>query len=169
MIIVVGPPGGGMSEVGAALAREGLQVVDAVDLLHSAGDPQELALTGRLAEAERTAALTALEQDYDVAVLDSGALGNAEGDERGAQVRERITALVAGGAMKVMCDADSKILLKRCGMDVPRIAALGAPRATFLTQLRDRRPLYEADAVRVDTTDADWERVAHEILAFRSH
>ncbi len=168
MIILVGPPGTGVRELVTIFESRGRTTVDSDRLAEEReGMPlSDLAISGgptRYAEAERDAALAALDSGADIVVLGSGALGNAEGDDRGAAVRARIDQAIAAGATKVFLTAAPKQLLDRSGLNVPRSVAIGSPRSMYLTQLKARSPLYEADAAVVDTTDGDWEALADQI------
>lgn len=169
MIILVGPPGNGAQDIVSVLEARGKTVIDSDRLVEEReGMPLgDLAISRgpeKYAEAERAAALEALESDADIVVLSSGALGNAADDERGREVREKLDSRVEAGAKKVFLTASPKQLLNRSGLNVPRSVAIGSPRSLYLTQFKARSPLYEANAVTVDTSDEDWEALADEVL-----
>lgn len=166
MLIVVGPPGCWAREAGAVLAAR-MSVADSDQLLEDqlGGTMADLVLTGHPTRDEtRQASLDALDSGADIVILGSAALGNREGDM--AQVHARIDELRRSGAVKVFLDASPRVLMARCGMDVARPASLGAPRAMFLSQLKERTPAYARDAERIDTTDMTIEQIA-DALALR--
>ncbi|WP_182354729.1 shikimate kinase [Flaviflexus huanghaiensis] len=170
MIILVGPPGSGAHEIVAVLEQRGRTVVDSDRLVEEREGMllASLAISGgpeKYAEAERAAAIAALDSGADIVVLGSGALGNAAGDERGAEVRERVDKALAEGAKKVYLTASAKKLLDRSGLNVPRSVAIGSPRSMYLTQLKARSSLYEGDALEIDTSEEDWEALADQIDA----
>lgn len=170
MIVIVGPPGSGVENLIDVFKARGksIAISDAI-IEQQQGIPlSEIAIShgpARYAEAEREASLTALSSDADIVILGSGALGNTEGDERGAAVRKRLDEVISTGAKKVFLTASPKMLMNRAGLNVPRSVAIGSPRSMYLTQMRDRRPMYESGAVTIDTTEEDWGRLADEILA----
>lgn len=169
MIVIVGPPGNGVENLIEIFEARGKTIAmsDAI-IEEQQGIPlSELAIThgpARYAEAEQQASLAALGSDADIVILGSGALGNAEGDERGAAVRAKLDEVVSAGAKKVFLTASPKALMNRAGLNVPRSVAIGSPRSMYLTQMRGRIPMYESDAVTIDTSQEDLEALADEIL-----
>lgn len=165
MIILVGPVGSGAHELANELSGRGLTVADANKHVEekSGLSLSDISIT-RGAEvynkAERESSLAALESGKDVVVLSSGALGNSLEDEKGTEVRAKISELVASGATKYFLTAEAKVLMERAGLNVPRSVAIGSPRSTFLTQLKAREAVYAAEAEKVDTSSGDWEALA---------
>ncbi|MBM9434200.1 shikimate kinase [Flaviflexus equikiangi] len=169
MIILVGPPGNGVDEIVRVLDGRGLTITQSTDLVEEREGMSlaDIAITrgpAHYAQAEQDAALAALSAPCDVVVLGSGALGNREGDDRGRAVRERVAELVAEGATKVFLTAGAKELMNRSGLNVPRSLAIGSPRSMYLTQLKDRTPLYEEHATTLDTSSGDWEALADRLV-----
>lgn len=162
MIILVGPPGCGGDEICAHIG--GVSTDSYIAEQHGMPLDELFDQGADVAQIQEESALAVLDTE-EIVLLGSGVLGNHEGDERGAAVRERVSELVAHGATKIWLDAEPKALLARSGLDVPRSVGLGAPRAMFLSQYKKRVPLYSADAVRIDTTDFDVADIGERILA----
>lgn len=149
MIIVVGPPGSWAREAATHLDLEVIDTEKVIEERHGA-PMSELILMRNVRDEERQVALEALASDGDVVVLGSGVLGNRVGDA--PELERALDEAIDAGAIKVFLDADPRVLMNRCGMDVLRPASLGAPRAMFLSMLKERLPLYEKSAVRIDTS-----------------
>lgn len=161
-VVLVGPPGGGKSTVGAAVAeRLGVGFVDTDELVAQRGGAPVGELIVDLGEdgfrsLERQVVADALGSDGVIA-LGSGAV------EQAVEALERYTA--AGGTV-VLLDVTMAAGVPRVGLNAPRSVALGNARTQFAAMAAARRPLYErvAGAV-VDTSSLAVEQVVEAVIA----
>jgi shikimate kinase len=161
-VVLVGPPGGGKSTVGAVVA-ERLEVpfVDTDTLVAERGGAPVGELMVDLGEEgfralEGEVVTDALGTD-GVLALGSGAV------EAAIPLLERYAR--AGGSV-VLLDVSMSAGVPRVGLNVPRSVALGSARAQFAAMAAARRPVYERVAgTVVDTSSLTVEQVAEEVLA----
>jgi shikimate kinase len=149
-IVLIGPPTAGKSSVGALLATQlGVPFADTDTLVAAAAekpvgdifvDDGELVFR----EFERGAVARALE-----AVKPAGgvlALGS------GAVLDPDVRRMLAG-QLVVYLEAEFATVVKRTGMDRPRVVIPGNPRGQLRAMLAERRPVYADLAVITVSTD----------------
>ncbi len=157
-IVLVGPPTAGKSSIGALLAAEfGVVFADTDALVAKAADKPVGDIfvdDGELVfrELERGAVARGLESfgpAGGVLALGSGAV--LDPDVRRMIARRFVVYLEAGFATVV----------KRTGMDRPRVVIPGNPRGMLRAMLEERRPIYtDMAALTVSTDDMTPEEVA---------
>lgn len=167
-VVLVGPPGSGVSTVGAALARrEGLGFVDlAAVTARRLGVGEDIALVAVGEEtyrgAESTEAMRALDEARKVpavVALGSGCLADA-------QVREALGQLRADGGAVVALTATTRVLATRNGLDAPRSIAFGTVRHEFgLMAARREASCREVAATVVDTSTTTIDEAATQVLS----
>ncbi len=158
--VLIGPPGAGKSAVGPLLAaRLGVEFRDTdADVGAAAGKPvgDIFIENGEPAfrELERKAASSALREHHGVLALGSGAVLDP-GIQQSLQ-----------GLPVVYLVADFGTVVRRIGLDRPRVVIPGNPRGRLRAMLEERRPLYERlAAVTVQTDDYDPDELAEQIAA----
>jgi shikimate kinase len=166
VVVLIGPPGAGKSAVGplvADLLKVPFRDTDA-DVARAAGKPVGDIFVedgeDRFRELERAAVLTALGEQAagtgpgEVLALGSGAVSDPD-------VRELLAGLPV-----VHLSASFGTVVRRIGMDRPRVVVPGNPRGRLRAMLAERLPLYqELAAVTVDTDDLDPDEVAAQVAA----
>jgi len=160
-LVLVGPPGGGKSAVGAVVAEQlGVEFHDTDEMVAGRGGAPVGELIVDLGEdrfraLEREVVADALSSD-GVLALGSGAV------EQAAEILERYAA--AGGTV-VLLDVSMAAGVPRVGLNVPRSVALGSARAQFAAMAAARRPLYERVAgTIIDTSSLTVEQVAEAVV-----
>jgi len=161
-VVLIGPPGAGKSAVGPLVADLlGVPFRDTdSDVARSAGKPVGDIFVEdgeeRFRELERAAVTSALGEQAAGEVL---ALGS------GAVSDEGVRQLLAGLPV-VYLSASFGTLVKRIGMDRPRVVVPGNPRGRLRAMLNERLPLYQGlAAVTVETDDLDPDELAAQIAA----
>ena len=166
-MVLIGPPGAGKSAVGPLVANLlGVPFRDTdADVAQAAGKPVGDIFVEdgeeRFRELERAAVTSALGEK---AAGDAGevlALGS------GAVSDEGVRQLLAGlPVVVVYLSASFGTLVKRIGMDRPRVVVPGNPRGRLRAMLNERLPLYQGLAhVTVETDDLDPDELAAQIVA----
>jgi shikimate kinase len=166
LVVLIGPPGAGKSSVGPLVAaRLGVEFRDTdADVGAAAGKPVSDIFIENGEEAfrelERAAVASALAQDSALhtrgGVL---ALGS------GAVLDGGVVPLLAGLPV-VYLSARFGTLVRRVGLDRPRVVVPGNPRGRLRAMLDTRLPLYQRlAAVTVETDDLDPDELAAEIAA----
>lgn len=167
IIVLIGPPAGGVSSVGAALARQtGWRYTDLGELLaQRLGVPAELAIVNvgeqryREEEARLVRELLSSAQPGDILGLGSGFLDDVP-------AVDAVRAAQEAGALVVAVSAELRALATRNGLDVPRSVALGPVNHAFTLFLRDREARMRELADRwVETDGRDPQECAQQILA----
>jgi shikimate kinase len=147
LVVLVGPPGALVAEVGRELGRRlGVGVRDTDDeVAAAAGKPVADVFVddGEAAfrDLERAAVMTALAEHDGVLVLGSGAL-----------VDPRTEQALAGRTVAFL-DVSVAEAARRLGFSGPRPAGIGNPRAQWLRLMEGRRPVYERLATVTVPTD----------------
>ncbi|MFT0847110.1 shikimate kinase [Actinomycetaceae bacterium L2_0104] len=181
LLVLIGPPGALVAEVAGELSHR-------LSIPYADSEQAIATLTGRSAEQisvqgseeqlrgiERDVALAFLNDlsadDARILALGSGSLGNTRADAEFAPVRTRLADLREQGAFVVHLSGDLATLVRRTGLDGPRIAAVSSPRRIFFTQMSTRGPLYEEmSSFTVDTSGLDVGEVTDAVLAaWRDH
>lgn len=166
LIVLLGPPAGGVSSVGTALAAlSGRRYVDLGELLvQQLNAPAELTLVSvgeqryREEESRLVRELLASAQPGDILGLGSGFLDDA-------LVVDAVRAAQESGALVVAVSAELRTLATRNGLDVPRSVALGPVNHSFTLFLREREAqLRELADLWVDTDGRDPQECAQQIL-----
>jgi shikimate kinase len=160
LVVLIGPPGAGKSAVGPLVADLlGVPFRDTdSDVARAAGKPVGDIFVEdgeeRFRELERAAVTSALGEQAAGEVL---ALGS------GAVSDEGVRQLLAGLPV-VYLSASFGTLVKRIGMDRPRVVVPGNPRGRLRAMLNERLPLYQGlAAVTVETDDLDPDELAAQI------
>lgn len=161
-IVLVGPLGSGRTSVGAALSeRLGIDLVETEDLVsRELGLPfDEAVLSASPDELSRTIEREALRQlgrdgsDRVVTLLPSAATGSV------------IAATAEAGAPTVWLTASLAELARRSGLNAPRAAGLGQPRAMFAQMVRQLEESYAPlSPVEFSTEARSAQSVAIEII-----
>lgn len=163
-LVLVGPPGALVAEVAALLSeRHQMPYVTTDDVIEAVtGTPiSDVAVYGGaddMRTLERSVAVALLHdlEDGRILALGSGCLGQSVADEFFAPVRTELVRARDEGAVVVHLTGDFSALVRRVGLDGPRIASVSSPRKIFYQQLQVRTPLYAAVAsYTVDTTGLD--------------
>lgn len=167
IVVLLGPPAGGVSSVGAALARQtGRRYMDLGELLaQRLGFPAELAIVSvgeqryREEESRLARELLASAQPGDILGLGSGFFDDAS-------TVKAVRAAQEAGALVVAVSAELRTLATRNGLDVPRSVALGPVNHAFTLFLRDREArMREVVELWVQTDGRDPQECAQQILA----
>ncbi len=170
LLVLVGPPGALVAEVAGALSeRLSVPYADseqAIALL-TGSTAEEISVHGseeQLRVTEREVSLAFLNDvsagDRRILALGSGSLGNSRSDGDFAPVRTRLGELREQGACVVHLTGDLATLVRRTGLDGPRIAAVSSPRRIFFTQMSTRNPLYQqAATATIDTSGQEIQEV----------
>jgi len=166
LVVLIGPPGAGKSEVGPLVAaRLGVEFRDTdAEVGAAAGKPVSDIFIENGEEAfrelEREAAARAL--DAHGALREHGgvlALGS------GAVLDDQIGRLLEGLPV-VYLSADFATIARRVGLDRPRVVIPGNPRGRLRAMLEERHRLYQRlAAVTVETDDLDPGELADQIAA----
>jgi shikimate kinase len=166
LVVLIGPPGAGKSAVGPLLAdRLGVEFRDTdADVGAAAGKPVSDIFIENGEEAfralERTAvtsALGALRASGGGGVL---ALGS------GAVLDAGVQSELDQQATVVYLSADFGTVVRRIGLDRPRVVIPGNPRGRLRAMLDERDAIYrQLAAVTVPTDDLDPDELADEIAA----
>jgi shikimate kinase len=165
-VVLIGPPGAGKSAVGPLVADLlGVPFRDTdAEVAAAAGKPVGDIFVEdgeeRFRELERAAVTSALsEQEAGAARGEVLALGSGAVSDSGAQ------QLLAGLPV-VYLSASFGTLVRRIGMDRPRVVVPGNPRGRLRAMLNERLPLYQRlAAVTVETDDLDLDELAAQIAA----
>jgi shikimate kinase len=158
-VVLVGPPGAELDEVGALLgALLGLPVratdadveaaagASVADIFVTSGEPA-------FRELERAAAAAALAGHHGVLVLGSGA------------VMDPLTQAGLAGHTVVFLDVELPEAARRLGFNRERPVAIGSPRSQWLKLMEHRRPVYRRLAtVTVPTDGLSPDQVAREVV-----
>jgi shikimate kinase len=147
LVVLVGPPGALLSEVGRELAgRLGVTLRDTDDdVVAAAGKPvgdifvEDGEATFR--DLERLAVTRALAEHDGVLVLGSGA------------VVDPLTEQALAGHTVAFLDVSVGEAAPRLGFSGPRPMGIGNPRAQWLRLMEGRRPVYERVATVTVSTD----------------
>ncbi|HEY6296093.1 MAG TPA: shikimate kinase [Streptosporangiaceae bacterium] len=166
MVVLIGPPGAGKTEVGPLVAaRLGVPFRDTdAEVGAAAGKPVSDIFIENGEEAFR-----ALEREAVASALDEhGALrehGGVLALGSGAILDDQIRRLLEGVPV-VYLSADFGTIARRVGLDRPRVVVPGNPRGRLRAMLAERHPLYQGlAAVTVPTDDLDPEELADQIAA----
>jgi shikimate kinase len=161
--VLIGPPGAGKSAVGPLLAeRLGTSFRDTdSEVAAAAGQPVSDIFIEQgeqvFRELERAAAARVLREQGEhggVVALGSGAVLDTD------------LQRLLGGLPVVYLAADFGTIVRRLGLDRPRVVVPGNPRGRLRALLEERRPLYERLAtVTVQTDDDDPGELAEAIAA----
>jgi shikimate kinase len=166
VVVLIGPPGTGKSAVGTLVADLlGVPFRDTdADVAAIAGKPVGDIFVDdgeeRFRELERTAVTSALtEAEAGSAHGEVLALGS------GAVFDDGIQQLLAGLPV-VYLSTSFGALVKRIGMDRPRVVVPGNPRGRLRAMLNERLPLYQRlAAITVETDNLDPDELAAQIAA----
>jgi shikimate kinase len=165
VVVLIGPPGAGKSAVGPLVADLlGVQFRDTdADIAAAAGKPvgdifvEDGEETFR--ELERAAVTSALSEQGAEPARGVLALGS------GAVLDEGVRQLLAGRPV-VYLSASFGTVVRRIGLDRPRVVIPGNPRGRLRAMLNERLPLYQGlAAVTVETDDLDPDELAAQIAA----
>jgi shikimate kinase len=165
VVVLIGPPGAGKSAVGPLVADLlGVQFRDTdADVAAAAGKPigdifvEDGEETFR--ELERAAVTSALSEQGAEPAREVLALGS------GAVLDEGVRQLLAGRPV-VYLSASFGTVVRRIGLDRPRVVVPGNPRGRLRAMLNERLPLYQGlAAVTVETDDLDPDELAAQIAA----
>jgi shikimate kinase len=166
LVVLIGPPGAGKSSVGPLVAaRLGVEFRDTdADVGAAAGKPVSDIFIENGEEAfrelERAAVASALAQDSALR-----ARGGVLALGSGAVLDGGIVPLLAGLSV-VYLSARFGTLVRRIGLDRPRVVVPGNPRGRLRAMLDTRLPLYQRlAAVTVETDDLDPDELAAQIAA----
>lgn len=149
-IVLIGPPTAGKSSVGQLLARElGVPFADTDALVaKAAGKPvgDIFVEDGELVfrELERGAVASGL----DAVKRDGGVLALGSGAVLDPDVRRMLN-----GQLIVYLEVESATVVKRTGLDRPRVVIPGNPRGRLRAMLEERRPVYADLATFTVPTD----------------
>ncbi len=171
LLVLIGPPGALVAEVAGELsARMSVPFADSDQAIAAitGSSPEDISVLGseeQLRGVELEVALAFLNDlsatDARILALGSGSLGNSRSDAEFAAVRTRLSDLREQGACVVHLSGDLATLVRRTGLDGPRIAAVSSPRRIFFTLLSSRTPLYEqAATASIDTSGMELAEVA---------
>jgi shikimate kinase len=159
VVVLIGPPGAGLAEVGVRLGELlGLPVRDTdADVEAAAGMPASDIFVDRgeavFRALEATAVAAALSGHRGVLVLGSGA------------VMDPLTQAALAGHPVALLEVDIADAARRLGFNRERPAGLGSPRAQWLSMMAARRPVYArlaTVAVRSDGRGPD--EVARDVV-----
>jgi len=163
LVVLIGPPGAGKSAVGPLLAdRLGVEFRDTdADVGDAAGKPVGDIFIEHGEEAFReleraavTKAFGALREHGGVLALGSGAV-----------LDDGIRHLLEGLTV-VYLSAEFGTVVRRIGLDRPRVVVPGNPRGRLRAMLDERDPIYQRlAAVTVPTDDLDPDELAAELAA----
>jgi shikimate kinase len=166
LVVLIGPPGAGKTAVGPLVAaRLGVPFRDTdAEVGAAAGKPVSDIFIENGEEAFR-----ALEREAVARALDEhGALrehGGVLALGSGAILDDQIRRLIEGLPV-VYLSADFGTIVRRIGLDRPRVVVPGNPRGRLRAMLAERHPLYQGlAAVTVPTDDLDPEELADQIAA----
>ena len=165
VVVLIGPPGAGKSAVGPLVADLlGVPFRDTdADIAAAAGKPigdifvEDGEETFR--ELERAAVTSALGEQGAEPARGVLALGS------GAVLDEGVRQLLAGQPV-VYLSTSFGTVVRRIGLDRPRVVVPGNPRGRLRAMLTERLPLYQRlAAVTVETDDLDPDEIAAQIAA----
>jgi shikimate kinase len=166
VVVLIGPPGAGKSAVGPLVADLlGVPFRDTdADVAATAGKPVGDIFVDdgeeRFRELERTAVTSAL-----TGPVAEPARGEVLALGSGAVFDEGVQQLLAG-LLVVYLSASFGTLVKRIGMDRPRVVVPGNPRGRLRAMLTERLPLYQRlAAVTLETDNLDPDELAAQIAA----
>jgi shikimate kinase len=166
LVVLIGPPGAGKSAVGPLVADLlGVPFRDTdSDVAQAAGKP-----VGDIFVEDGEERFRELERAAVTSALGGQAAGTAGGEVlavgSGAVSDEGVRQLLAGLPV-VYLSASFGTLVKRIGMDRPRVVVPGNPRGRLRAMLNERLPLYQGlAAVTVETDDLDLDELAAQIAA----
>jgi shikimate kinase len=166
VVVLIGPPGAGKSEVGPRLAgRLGVEFRDTdAEVGAAAGKP-----VGDIFVENGEEAFRELERATVAAVLAEGSGLRAHGGVialgSGAVTDEQVQRLLEGLPV-VYLSADFSTVARRIGLDRPRVVVPGNPRGRLRAMLTERDALYQRLAgLTVETDDLDPEELAEAISA----
>jgi shikimate kinase len=166
IVVLIGPPGAGKSEVGPLLAdRLGVEFRDTdADIGAAAGKP-----VGDIFIEDGEDAFRELERAAVTRALGDQAALRARGGVlalgSGAVLDPGIGALL-GGLPVVYLSAEFGTVARRIGLDRPRVVVPGNPRGRLRALLDERDTVYaRLAAVTVPTDDLDPDEVADQIAA----
>ncbi len=168
MVVLIGPPGAGKSAVGPLVADLlGVPFRDTdADVAQAAGKP-----VGDIFVEDGEERFRELERAAVTSALGGKAAGAGRGEVlalgSGAVSDEGVRQLLAGlPVVVVYLSASFGTLVKRIGMDRPRVVVPGNPRGRLRAMLNERLPLYQGLApVTVETDDLDPDELAAQIVA----
>jgi shikimate kinase len=166
LVVLIGPPSSGKSSVGPLVAdRLGVEFHDTdADVVAAAGKPVSdiFVEDGEEAfrELERAAVASALTEPSALR-----AHGGVLALGSGAVLDDGVQHLLAGLPV-VYLSASFATLVRRIGMDRPRVVIPGNPRGRLRAMLDTRVPLYQRlAAITVETDDLDPDELAEQIAA----
>jgi shikimate kinase len=164
--VLIGPPGAGKSSVGTLLAAElGVPFADTDDLVAAAaGKPVGDIFVEDGEPAFRELERLAVVRGLEVTGPAGGVLALGSGAVLDPDVRRMLN-----GQMIVYLEAGFATVVRRTGMDRPRVVIPGNPRGRLRAMLEERRPVYaDIASLTVPTDDTAPEEVAAD-LAKRLH
>lgn len=160
-VVLVGPPGAGKSSVGRLLAAGlGVPFADTDDLAaQAAGKPVGDIFVEDGEHVFRELERAAVARGLDAIAPDGGVLALGSGAVLDPDVRRMIAA-----RMVVYLEAGFATIVRRTGMDRPRVVVPGNPRGRLRVMLEERGPVYAAVAsVTVSTDGTAPEEVAADL------